>query len=110
VAYASIFELENTQEGCDFLLLLKLLVRIADFFVNQPFHKTIYVKGSLVYQSTFRHTKGRCNCESCCQHAYHYEEGLGFGQPNDKQQFIFTLSTGEEQLQNFTMHLEMLMF
>jgi len=28
----SIFELENTHEGCGFLLLLKLLVRIADVF------------------------------------------------------------------------------
>jgi len=28
----SIFELENTHEGCGFLLLQKLLVRIADVF------------------------------------------------------------------------------
>jgi len=28
----TIFELENTHEGCGFLLLLKLLVRIADVF------------------------------------------------------------------------------
>jgi len=45
----SIFELENTHENCGFLLLLKLLVRIADVF-KASFHKTIYVRGNLVCQ------------------------------------------------------------
>jgi len=42
--------LENTYEGCGFLLLL---VRIADVFKATFPYKTIYVRGSLVCQLTF---------------------------------------------------------
>jgi len=76
----SIFELENTHEGCGFLLLQKLLVRIAD-----PFHKTIYVKGNLVCQLTF-HCRVVLKASATVNVAanmtiYPYEERLGFGQP-----------------------------
>jgi len=46
------FELENTHEGRGFLLLLKLLVRIADVF-KATFSQNHYVRGSLVCQLTF---------------------------------------------------------
>ena len=51
-----ILELEGTHEGCCFLLLLKLVIRIVDLcgmFLKPPFHRTIYVRGNLVCQLTF---------------------------------------------------------
>ena len=52
----SILELEDTHEGCDTLLLLKLVVKIAvlhGMSLKPPFHKIIYVGGNPVCQLTF---------------------------------------------------------
>jgi len=78
----SIFELENTHEGCGFLLLQKLLVRIADVF-KATFSQNYLCQreSSVPVNIPLYSTKGQCNCESCCQHDYHHEERLGFGQP-----------------------------
>ena len=84
------FELENTHEGCGFLLLLKLLVRIADV-LKQPFHKTIYVRGSLVCQLTFHCRvvlKASATVNVAANMTIPMKKDLVLANQSDKQQFI----------------------